>query len=199
AAGRLRARRGSRAPDRPLRRHAGGARGARARAAPALPAAPDSVRVEPALPRAGAGRGARGSGRDRRLGRAHPLRRARLPEAGALDGGAARGAWLRDGRRRRRLRLPRRREAAGARVDAGRRPRVAVPARRRAAPALAPLPGRQLALPLALPRAREPRLMAFRARVLVTGAGGFIGHHLVRSLVERGYWVRGVDLVPPRF
>ncbi len=41
--------------------------------------------------------------------------------------------------------------------------------------------------------------MAYRARVVVTGAGGFIGHHLVRSLVERGYWVRGVDLVPPRF
>jgi nucleoside-diphosphate-sugar epimerase len=41
--------------------------------------------------------------------------------------------------------------------------------------------------------------MAFRARVLVTGAGGFIGHHLVCHLVERGYWVRGVDLVPPRF
>jgi len=41
--------------------------------------------------------------------------------------------------------------------------------------------------------------MAFRARVCVTGAGGFIGHHLARSLVERGYWVRGVDLVPPRF
>ncbi len=41
--------------------------------------------------------------------------------------------------------------------------------------------------------------MAFRARVCVAGAGGFIGHHLVRSLAERGYWVRGVDLVPPRF
>jgi GDP-D-mannose 3',5'-epimerase len=41
--------------------------------------------------------------------------------------------------------------------------------------------------------------MAFRARVLVTGAGGFIGHHLTGSLVERGYWVRGVDLVAPRF
>jgi nucleoside-diphosphate-sugar epimerase len=41
--------------------------------------------------------------------------------------------------------------------------------------------------------------MATRARVLVTGAGGFIGHHLVGFLVERGYWVRGVDLVPPRF
>jgi nucleoside-diphosphate-sugar epimerase len=35
--------------------------------------------------------------------------------------------------------------------------------------------------------------------VLVTGAGGFIGHHLVRYLVERGYRVRGVDLKPPEF
>ncbi len=41
--------------------------------------------------------------------------------------------------------------------------------------------------------------MPFKARVLVTGAGGFIGHHLVGALVERGYWVRGVDLKPPEF
>jgi nucleoside-diphosphate-sugar epimerase len=36
-------------------------------------------------------------------------------------------------------------------------------------------------------------------RVLVTGAGGFIGHHLVTSLKERGYWVRGVDLKHPEY
>lgn len=36
-------------------------------------------------------------------------------------------------------------------------------------------------------------------RVLVTGAGGFIGHHLVTSLKERGYWVRGVDLKYPEY
>ena len=36
-------------------------------------------------------------------------------------------------------------------------------------------------------------------RVLVTGAGGFIGHHLVKYLVARGYWVRGVDLKQPEF
>ena len=36
-------------------------------------------------------------------------------------------------------------------------------------------------------------------RVLVTGAGGFIGHHLTKYLVERGYWVRGVDLKAPEF
>jgi GDP-D-mannose 3',5'-epimerase len=36
-------------------------------------------------------------------------------------------------------------------------------------------------------------------RVLVTGAGGFIGHHLVTFLKERGYWVRGVDLKHPEY
>jgi len=36
-------------------------------------------------------------------------------------------------------------------------------------------------------------------RVLVTGAGGFIGHHLVTALKARGYWVRGVDLKLPEY
>ena len=36
-------------------------------------------------------------------------------------------------------------------------------------------------------------------RALVTGAGGFIGHHLVRYLKRKGYWVRGVDLKRPAF
>jgi GDP-D-mannose 3',5'-epimerase len=36
-------------------------------------------------------------------------------------------------------------------------------------------------------------------RVLVTGAGGFIGHHLVTLLKQRGYWVRGVDLKYPEY
>ena len=36
-------------------------------------------------------------------------------------------------------------------------------------------------------------------RVLVTGAGGFIGHHLVTYLKQRGYWVRGVDLKEPEY
>jgi GDP-D-mannose 3',5'-epimerase len=36
-------------------------------------------------------------------------------------------------------------------------------------------------------------------RALVTGAGGFIGHHLVRTLKERGCWVRGVDLKAPEY
>ena len=31
-------------------------------------------------------------------------------------------------------------------------------------------------------------------KVLVTGAGGFIGHHLVRYLEGRNLWVRGVDI-----
>lgn len=35
--------------------------------------------------------------------------------------------------------------------------------------------------------------------VLVTGAGGFIGTHLVRWLKGLGYWVRGVDLKEPQW
>src|SRR5438874_11947898 len=38
-----------------------------------------------------------------------------------------------------------------------------------------------------------------RTRVLVTGAGGFIGHHLVKYLVSRGYYVRGVDIKEPEY
>lgn len=36
-------------------------------------------------------------------------------------------------------------------------------------------------------------------RVLVTGAGGFIGHHLVKYLVSKGYWVRAVDIKLPEY
>lgn len=38
-----------------------------------------------------------------------------------------------------------------------------------------------------------------RMRAVVTGAGGFIGHHLVKYLKAEGYWVRGVDLKEPEF
>ncbi len=41
--------------------------------------------------------------------------------------------------------------------------------------------------------------MQKQTRVLVTGAGGFIGHHLVKYLRERNFWVRGVDLKHPEF
>ena len=36
-------------------------------------------------------------------------------------------------------------------------------------------------------------------RVLVSGSSGFIGHHLVRFLKDKGYWVRGVDIVKPEY
>jgi GDP-D-mannose 3',5'-epimerase len=36
-------------------------------------------------------------------------------------------------------------------------------------------------------------------RVLVTGAGGFIGHHLVKKLKSVGHWVRGVDIKYPEY
>ncbi|MDQ3633180.1 MAG: NAD-dependent epimerase/dehydratase family protein [Acidobacteriota bacterium] len=41
--------------------------------------------------------------------------------------------------------------------------------------------------------------MENQTRVLVTGAGGFIGHHLVTFLKNKGYWVRGVDIKFPEF
>jgi GDP-D-mannose 3', 5'-epimerase len=36
-------------------------------------------------------------------------------------------------------------------------------------------------------------------RVLVNGAGGFIGSHLVRRLKSEGFWVRGADLKRPEY
>src|SRR5215216_1100709 len=41
--------------------------------------------------------------------------------------------------------------------------------------------------------------MSNQTRVLVTGAGGFIGHHLVSFLKEKGYWVRGADIKHTEF
>ena len=38
-----------------------------------------------------------------------------------------------------------------------------------------------------------------KKKVLVTGAGGFIGSHLVTYLKNKDYWVRGVDLKYPEF
>ncbi len=41
--------------------------------------------------------------------------------------------------------------------------------------------------------------MTSKGNILVTGAGGFIGHHLVRRLKTDGYWVRGADLKNPEY
>src|SRR5258708_5118049 len=41
--------------------------------------------------------------------------------------------------------------------------------------------------------------MMKRSRVLVTGAGGFFGHHLVKRLKADGNWVRGVDIKEPEY
>lgn len=41
--------------------------------------------------------------------------------------------------------------------------------------------------------------MSEQTKVLVTGAGGFIGSHLTTYLRNKGYWVRGVDIKLPEF
>lgn len=38
-----------------------------------------------------------------------------------------------------------------------------------------------------------------KTKVLVTGAGGFIGHHLVKRLQADGHWLRGVDIKLPEY
>ena len=50
--------------------------------------------------------------------------------------------------------------------------------------------------PINLVRAIVPgkRRLSLKGRVLVCGAGGFIGGHLVKRLKSEGYWVRGVDI-----
>jgi GDP-D-mannose 3', 5'-epimerase len=41
--------------------------------------------------------------------------------------------------------------------------------------------------------------MSIRSRILITGAGGFIGHHLAKRLKAEGHWVRGVDIKLPAY
>ncbi|HZP62132.1 MAG TPA: NAD-dependent epimerase/dehydratase family protein [Terriglobales bacterium] len=41
--------------------------------------------------------------------------------------------------------------------------------------------------------------MGKQKRILVTGAGGFIGHHLVKRLKADGHWVRGADIKYPEY
>ena len=41
--------------------------------------------------------------------------------------------------------------------------------------------------------------MGKQTKILVTGAGGFIGSHLVTFLKAKGFWVRGVNIKHPEF
>ena len=36
-------------------------------------------------------------------------------------------------------------------------------------------------------------------KIFITGAGGFIAHHMVNYLKDKGFWVRAVDIVEPEF
>ena len=36
-------------------------------------------------------------------------------------------------------------------------------------------------------------------KAIVLGAGGFIGHHLVKRLKQEGFWVKGIDIKLPEF
>ena len=38
-----------------------------------------------------------------------------------------------------------------------------------------------------------------KKKILITGAGGFIAHHLVKFLKLKGDWGRAVDIVEPEF
>ena len=48
------------------------------------------------------------------------------------------------------------------------------------------------------PGTRACRSLSMK-RALVTGAGGFIAHHLVKRLKKEGFWVRGTDIKKPEY
>jgi nucleoside-diphosphate-sugar epimerase len=48
-------------------------------------------------------------------------------------------------------------------------------------------------------QSNKEKFMPKQSRILVTGAGGFIGHHLVNRLKDEGHWVRGVDVKAPEY
>src|SRR5262249_43432473 len=200
-----------RCPGRVLRRCAGRSRQARCGRPRTLPGTPDRLRVVTAVPEVHPGRGRGDRGRHQPVRGSHPLRGARLSETGSLDGGPSLEGERRHARRRRRLRLPGRQQGAGAALDAGPGSGMALPPGLRATAALVALSVAQPAVRRAVRSAtieasRIEASLAFiisggnaMKKVLVTGAGGFIGHHLTKFLVERGYWVRGVDVKLPEY
>src|SRR2546427_444533 len=140
------------------------------------------------------------------VGGPHPVRWPRLSEAGSLDGGPSLAGERGHAGRGRRFRFPGRQQGAGAALDAGPGSGMGLPPGLRATAALVAL---SVAQPAVRPAVRSAVIEASldliisggntMKKVLVTGAGGFIGHHLTKFLVERGYWVRGVDVKLPEY
>lgn len=52
---------------------------------------------------------------------------------------------------------------------------------------------------LVFERRKRKNLQKIMKKVIVTGAGGFIGSHFVRFLKKKGYYVLGIDLKYPEF
>ncbi len=56
-----------------------------------------------------------------------------------------------------------------------------------------------ITLGFCIPLSAEAPAVPNSKKVVVCGAGGFIGHHLVKRYKSEGFWVRGVDIKYPEY